>query len=147
MDKLPEKIIRFDMVKVEYGLQKMCQCSTPHYEVDYQNRLVYCADCRAIIDPFNALVNIARNRERMDDHTEQMLEQRRQIGNYHPRRVVIKKLEKKYISSGKYGLEPSCPHCGKVFSLEKLLEVPWCNTKFLDTFGNGGNDGTTDMET
>lgn len=142
MDKLPEKIIRFDMVKVDYGIRKMCRCSTPHYEVDYQNRMVYCADCGAIIDPFNALVNIARNRERMDEHTERMLEQRRQIENYHPRRVVIKKLEQKYIGAEKYGLEPSCPHCGKFFPLEKLLETNWCNRKFYEAVSEGGNDGT-----
>lgn len=134
MDKLPEKIIRFDVVKMEYGRSKMCQCPTPHYKVDYQNRLVYCADCGAIIAPFNALVSIARNRQRMDDHTEQMLEQRRQIENYHPRRVVLKKLEKKYISAEKYGLEPSCPHCGKVFQLENLLQTNWCNRKFYEAF-------------
>lgn len=41
MSKLPEKIVRFDVVRVEYGKSKMCTCYSPHYEVDHQNRLVY----------------------------------------------------------------------------------------------------------
>lgn len=134
MDKLPSNVIRFDVLKVEYGKEKMCKCVSPHYEIDYQNHLVYCQDCGAIVDPFEALVHIARDFKRIDDHTEIMLEQRRQIEKYHPRRLVIKKLEEQYISSRKNNLEPSCPYCGRVFPLEKLLETSWCNPAFC-----GGN--------
>ncbi len=60
MSELPEKIVRFDAVRIEYGKRKMCQCYSPHYEIDYQNKLVYCLDCGAIVDPLEALMRIAR---------------------------------------------------------------------------------------
>lgn len=48
MADLPEKVVRFDVVRIEHGKKKMCQCSAAHYEVDYQNRLVYCHDCGVV---------------------------------------------------------------------------------------------------
>lgn len=86
MSDLPEKIVRFDAVKIEYGKRKMCQCYSPHYEIDYQNKLVYCLDCGAIVDPLEALMRIAKNTKRWDDYTQELLEQRRQIMSYQPRR-------------------------------------------------------------
>lgn len=130
MEKLPEKIVRFDVLQVEYGKRKMCQCFEPHYEIDFQNRLVYCKDCGAIVDPLEALVRIARDTKRWGEYTEQLLEQRRQITDYHPRRVILKELEKRYIRSEHDGLEPTCPICGEPFELEKLLSVSWVNKGF-----------------
>ena len=60
MEGLPKEIIRFDTLRVEYGMAKHCQCKTASYEIDYQNRLVYCQSCGAIVDPFEALLNIAK---------------------------------------------------------------------------------------
>lgn len=125
MDKLPEKIVRYDVIKVEYAKRKLCQCRIPHYEVDYQNRLVYCADCGAIVDPFEALVKISRNAERWDDYMQQRLEETRLIDSYKPRRVILKKLEAKYCQNEKRGREPTCPHCGQAFPLAELLDAPW----------------------
>lgn len=130
MSELPDKIVRFDTLRVAYGKAKMCQCLDPHYEVDYQNRLVYCTDCGAIVDPLEALVHISSDTRRWEEYTAGLLEQRRQIDNYKPRRVVIKKLEKLYVDKDRHGVEPTCPHCGRPFKLERLLEVPWCNEKF-----------------
>ena len=79
MSDLPEKIVRFDAVRIEYGKRKMCQCYSPHYEIDYQNKMVYCLDCGAIVDPLEALMRIAKDTKRWDDYTQEMLEQRRQI--------------------------------------------------------------------
>ncbi|MDD5017175.1 MAG: hypothetical protein PHO15_03635 [Eubacteriales bacterium] len=125
MNELPKEIIRFDVARVEFGKRKMCQCNKPHYEIDYQNRLVYCGDCGAIVDPFEAITQIARHYQRIERITSDMLEQRRQIDNYKPRRVVIKKLEQYYIHGENAGLEPTCPHCGASFNLKDLLSVCW----------------------
>lgn len=130
MNELPEKIVRFDTIRVEYGKAKMCQCREPHYEIDYQNSLVYCIDCGAIIDPLEALMNIARNASRLEEYTERLLEQRRQIESYHPRRIVLKAIETQYIRAERNGLEPTCPRCGQPFSLEELQRVPWVSPAF-----------------
>ena len=131
MDDLPEKIVRFDVVRVEYGKSKMCKCFEPHYEVDYQNRLVYCTDCGAIVDPLVAMERIARDTTRWSEYVETLLKQRQQIESYHPRRVVLKELEKLYCSKDRHNLVPTCPCCGKPFRLESLLSTRWCSEKFI----------------
>lgn len=132
MSKLPEKIVRFDVVRVEYGKSKMCTCYGPHYEVDHQNRLVYCADCGAIVDPFEAMERIARATKRWSDYVEELRDQRKQIESYHPRRVVLKELEKLYCSRSREKLVPTCPCCGEAFRLDSLLKTRWCHEAFLD---------------
>ncbi len=127
---LPQKIVRYDTLRIEYGKSKMCDCHDPHYEIDYQNRLVYCQDCGAVVDPLEALIRIARDTERWSEYTEQLLEHRRQIADYHPRRVVLKKIEHQYIGADRNGLEPTCPHCRLPFQLEELLNVSWVNPEF-----------------
>jgi len=125
MNDLPDKIARFDVLRVEYGYAKMCKCERPHYELDCKNRLVYCKDCGAIVDPFEALVNVATATEQWDDYRQRALEERRKIANYQPRRVVIKKLEKQYVRAEHDCMEPTCPRCGKPFELEELLGTAW----------------------
>ena len=55
MESLPEKIKRIDVLKVEYGKRKLCECRNPHYEIDNVNKIVQCEDCGAIVEPFEAL--------------------------------------------------------------------------------------------
>lgn len=61
-NELPEKITRIDVIKIERGKRKLCNCSNPHYEVDTQNKIVMCLDCGAVLDPFDTLVKIATHR-------------------------------------------------------------------------------------
>lgn len=44
MSELPEKVLRFDIARVNYGRRKICRCLNPHYEIDAQNRLAVCND-------------------------------------------------------------------------------------------------------
>lgn len=135
MSKLPDKIVRFDVLRVEHGKKKLCTCAYPHYEIDYQNRLVWCSDCGAIVDAFEALNRIARDTERQEQYLETFLEQRRQIDSYQSRRVVIKELEKRYVRGERDGLEPVCPHCRKPFHLKDLVSGMWCNPEFFNENG------------
>ena len=130
MDELPEKVVRFDAVQIAYDKAKNCQCENPHYEVDYQNRMVQCLDCGAIVEPLEALMRIAKDQERWDNYTERMLEQRRQIQNYRPQLLVMQALEKQYISAEKNGLQPRCPHCACTFPLSDLLNTWWSKPMF-----------------
>lgn len=128
MEELPDKVKRIDVLRVEYGKRKLCECFQPHYEVDYQNRLVYCKDCGAIVDPFETIVELARHYERLGEQVEALLEQRRQIANYKPHLVAIKELEQHYRAQ-KYSMVPCCPHCGEAFDLPELTH--WANRAFL----------------
>lgn len=128
MDNLPDNVKRIDVLRVEFGKRKLCECFNPHYEIDYQNRLVYCTDCGAIVDPLEALVKIARHYERIGEQVEALLEQRREIANYKPHLVVIKDIERRYRAQH-FSMVPCCPRCGEPFDLPELTH--WANRKFL----------------
>lgn len=118
------KIKRIDVLKVEYGKRKLCECSNPHYEIDYVNKIVQCEDCGAIVEPFEALYNMAKHYERLGDQVEALLEQRREIAAYKPHLIVIKNLERE----ARAGMIPYCPKCGKTFELDEISA--WHNRKF-----------------
>ena len=130
MDELPKKIKKIDVLRVEYGRRKICTCHYPHFELDHSNRLVYCKDCHAIIDPYEALYKLARNFECAEKQLEGLYDQRKKIENYKPHLVVIKSLEKNYREFN-YSMMPTCPHCKEPFGLEELLSVSWVNKKHV----------------
>ena len=124
-DQLPAAVTRIDVARVERAARKMCRCPAPRYSVDTQNHLVYCLECGAIVDPFDALKYIANNWDRVNASMEQQLEERKQIDAYKPRRVVLKALDKKLASPATRDKSPTCPHCGQPFSLADLLTTTW----------------------
>lgn len=126
-NELPDKVIRMDVVRVEQAKMKSCECFEPHYTIDTINRLVYCKDCGAIVDPFNALTYLAEHYDRIAKWTETILEQRRQIESYKPHLVVIKQLEEQ-CRANKYSMMPVCPHCKEPFELSDLRT--WVNRAF-----------------
>ena len=144
MSDLPEKIVQFDMLRVEYGTRKLCHCDEPCYQIDYANRLVRCTKCNAIVEPFEALYMLAKQYRRIEDVYNRLFEQRRQIMDYHPRRVILKELEKRFVRAEHDGLEPTCPCCGRAFELRKLLEVNWVNPAFAKRLeGERKNDDSS----
>jgi hypothetical protein len=116
-DRLPDNIKRIDVLRIERGLMKSCRCLNPHYLLDNDNRIVYCKDCGAIVDPFEALCEIARGWKRIEDQVRSLLNQRKELIDWKPHLVALRKVEKTY-RSGKY--IPSCPHCRKGILAEEL---------------------------
>ena len=64
MDKLPEKVIQLDAIRIDYGRKKSCRCLDPKFTLDVANRLVTCDGCGSICDPFDVLRTIARRDSR-----------------------------------------------------------------------------------
>ena len=128
MEGLPDKIKRIDVMRIEYGKRKLCECQNPHYEIDYANRIVMCEDCGAVKEPFEALYEIALHYRRIEDQVSALLKQRKEIENYKPHLVVMKELEKRYRENN-YSMAPVCPKCGEAFDLKDLTS--WRNRKFL----------------
>ena len=60
---LPDRIVDFEMVKVNRGRQKFCQCYEKRFEVDTQNRVITCRTCGAWIDPFDVIIYLAGHHE------------------------------------------------------------------------------------
>lgn len=126
--------VRLDVLKIEFDKRKLCQCFEPRYKIDTQNRLVWCRDCNAIVDPFEALKQVAWQHERINDIHERMLEERRSVAGYEPRLHVMKELSKRY--TGKNSpMVPRCPHCGDPFEIHDLLSTSWCSRCFLKPKG------------
>lgn len=130
---LPDKIQRIDVLRVEYGKRKLCECLEPVYEIDAQNRIVTCTKCGAIVDPFEALLEIARHYDRLNKGTAALLEQRRQILDYKPHLLLLREFAEHYGNGrGRNSMVPCCPNCGKPFDLP-IRE--WCNRAFLNPKG------------
>lgn len=127
MEKLPDKIFDIETLKIKHNMRKICNCENPQYDVDTNNRAVWCRKCGAWIDPFEAILDIAQNFERLEDDTKRLLEQRRQIENYKPHLVLFKRLESEYRRSK--DMLPICPTCGQAFDFDKITR--WINKRYL----------------
>jgi hypothetical protein len=124
MSELPDNIKRIDVLRLERAKQKPCDCRTYRYEIDNANKLVYCRDCGAIIDPFTALWNLAWHYEHLGDQVQSLLEQRKQIANWKPWLLVFRELESRYRSKE---MLPCCPECHKPFYFERINT--WTNRR------------------
>ncbi|SFM28749.1 hypothetical protein SAMN04487943_11233 [Gracilibacillus orientalis] len=126
-DRLPEKVISIEQVKINRSRDKICKCSNRRFEIDTRNRKIHCRDCGAMIAPYDAMYDLAMKGNRLQGEVNQLLEQRKQIINYKPWLVTIKKLERQY--RGKKML-PCCPRCDEPFYLEELTS--WTGKPFAD---------------
>lgn len=126
-DKFPEKVIEMDQVRINRGLEKICKCEKRKFLIDTQNRRVTCASCGAVVDGYDAVYEIAMHRERFNDEVKALLEQRKQIINYKPWLLTIRKLESKY--RGQKTI-PCCPRCDEPFYLDEL--VTWMGKPYAD---------------
>ena len=129
--KLPENVHRLEILRVERGMKKLCNCLNPKFVIDTSNRLIYCK-CGALVDPYDALYEVARHYEHIAEYTNHMIETRKQIDNYKPRLVVIKELEKQYSRSK---LFPTCPICEEGFDLKELLHTVWVHPDYVKKGG------------
>ncbi len=129
MDKLPDNIKRIDILRIEKSMSKLCRCHEPRYELDTANRLVYCQDCGAIVDPFDALSKLAWKYEHLNNQVASLLEQAKEIQNYKPHLRVFKGLEKSYRAT-KYSMVPVCPHCGQGFDFKDINQ--WRNRNYCN---------------
>lgn len=127
MNDLPDKIVSLDQVRISRGLEKICKCDDRKFVIDTSNRRVTCNSCGATVDPYDAMLELANNRQEHVKQMERLLEQRKQIVNYNPHLVVIKKLEKQYRGRK---MIPNCPRCSEPFYLEEL--VHWTGKPYAD---------------
>ncbi|WP_312611347.1 hypothetical protein [Oscillibacter sp.] len=97
-------------LKVEYDRRKVCECNPRTFVLDYKNKLVYCSKCGAIIDPFEALLDMAHNAESiqrsMFSFTQAAEKERRSFMRFRGVNNISKKFRD--------GLWPVCPHCSEL---------------------------------
>lgn len=131
MSGTPNKIKHIDVIRIERGRKKLCQCQNPHYEIDATNRIVLCADCGAVVEPFEVLYKLASRCERINSQLDMARQQAEELKNYQPRRRVIKELERR-MSREESAMLPTCPHCHEPFELEELLATTWRNKRYIE---------------
>lgn len=127
MDQLPDKVVGLDQIRINKGLEKLCKCKGRKFTVDEQNRRITCNSCGAVVDPYDAMYELATNGDKLQKQVEHLLEQRKQILSYKPWLVAIKKIEKQYRGRK---MIPNCPRCSEPFYLEELTS--WSGKPFAD---------------
>lgn len=95
-EKSPGKIIELDQIIINRSLEELCKCNRRKFTLDTQNKRVMCASCGSIVDPYDAMYEMAFRWEQINEQIEFMRKQREQIISYKPCLLTIRELEKKY---------------------------------------------------
>ena len=114
---LPHNIIPISSLRIRRDKDKKCTCADHKYDIDPQNKEVSCAGCGTIVQPFDALLDIAYHYEMLTKEAEALLEQRRQILDWKPHLLPLRRVEGIYRSGQ---MLPCCPHCGRGILAEEL---------------------------
>lgn len=126
-NELPKKVIDIESIRINRGMDKICDCKNRRFMLDTQNKKTYCRDCGAEIDPYDAMYELATSTNYLKQEVDKLLEQRKQIINYKPWLLTIRNIEKQY--RGKKML-PGCPRCDEPFYLEELKQ--WYGKEYAD---------------
>ncbi|WP_416808015.1 hypothetical protein [Bacillus thuringiensis] len=127
MEGLPDKIIGLDQIRINRGIGKICKCENRKFVLDTTNKRVTCHSCGSVVDPYEAIVDLANQREEFNRQAELLLEQKKQLAAYKPHLRIIKSLEKSY--RGRKML-PYCPRCSEPFYLEELTH--WMGISYAE---------------
>lgn len=123
---MDEKIIQLDVIRIQRDKPRKCTCDprNMNFTVDSVNREVTC-DCGQVVDPFDALENLAKYYERLNEQHKNLNAQRHEWIKQKPYSVLFKKLEQSY----KRGtMLPSCPECECTFDFKDITF--WTNSRF-----------------
>lgn len=109
-NELPEKVIPLTVLRLNWDSKKKNSCEHGYYEIDPVNKEVTCTECGAVVSAYDVLWDVARKYDRLQREIQSLLEQRKQILNWKPWLLPMRKLERTY--RGGHML-PCCPHCGR----------------------------------
>lgn len=116
---LPENVIPITAIRINHNKDKKCTCRNRCFEVDTQNKEILCAECGAVVPPYDAMLDIAFDVNTMNMEVESLREQRMKLLNWKPHLIALRKLERIYRSGS---MLPSCPHCGRGIEAQELLK-------------------------
>jgi len=119
-DKLPDNVVQITALRINHDKDKRCTCRKRRFEVDTHNREILCVECGAVVDPYEAMIDLAYKVNNLNEETKNLLEQRKQLLNWKPYLLAVKKLEKIYRSGD---MLPCCPHCGRGVEAKDLTKA------------------------
>lgn len=125
---LPDKVADIEFLRINRNMRKICTCEQKTFEVDVNNRAVWCRKCGAWIDPFDAMVYFAKNLEQYQRDAQYYLNRAKEYYNYKPHLKIMKRLEEGYRQQN-YSMFPVCPECKKPFDLANI--DTWVNKKYV----------------
>lgn len=111
--------------------KKHCNCLNRHFIIDETNREVTCSKCGCTIEPFEALLEIAKGCNKVDKYLEDRYEYAVELEKWFKNNKIpteIKWLVDKYRSSKAINSLPECPHCHKNFNFSDIKT--FSNPKF-----------------
>lgn len=114
------KVVNIETLIINRRREKNCKCPKPHYEIDIQNHLVYCQDCMAVVEPFEALVQLARHYEEINDGIQYAKKYKKELMDYKPYLREAKRYEQMMRQKD---MLPLCPKCHKPFEWSKVIEM------------------------
>lgn len=128
--------IHIDLLRINKGRKKLCQCNPPYYEVDLENRIVMCTDCGAVVDPFDALLSVCQNYEiyqedirRLKEKAKTYADEAKKEFDRMCRNRTFREMEHNY----RLNMLPTCPECGNIFDPVNI--TLWTNRKVLEVYG------------
>ena len=114
---IDKEIPNINVLRLEYGLEKICRCQNKKYEIDIQNRLVWCQICKAVIDPFEALKYLALHIDTINESIKHAIDYRNELMSYKPYLREAKRLESQMRHKD---MLPVCPKCNNTFEWREL---------------------------
>jgi hypothetical protein len=117
-NNFPDKVIPITSLRIVRDKNKKCTCRNRKFEVDTENKEIICMSCGAVVQPYDALYELAAYYERIEADVKRLLEQRRQILNWKPHLLPLRELERIYLGGS---MLPCCPHCGRGIEARELV--------------------------
>lgn len=87
---MENKVVDIDFLRLNYSRNKFCKCydtfprKKPQFEIDIKNRIVECRYCHIMVDPFEALVILAKEYQAINEAIENAQEYKQKLINYKP---------------------------------------------------------------
>lgn len=128
-----DRVISFDLFRVERGREKICKCNPPRLVIDEQNRIVACENCGATLDGFEALMKLANHMKEVEEYRAILLEQAhryKELADKEWRRRTKNKVFKDMDEQYQNDMYPYCPKCGEM--INPIDIKGWGNKKFYE---------------
>lgn len=129
IEDLPEKIADIDILRIVHARGKKCYCHSPRFVMEADTRTVYCRECGAQMDAYEALRRLASNWNTVQSQVQRLRDQYTELLAWNPRRRVVKEIERRLTHKWSENEIPTCPHCHESFEVEDLLTTPWVDRR------------------
>lgn len=129
---MENKVVDIDFLRLNYSRNKFCKCydkfprKKPQFEIDMKNRIVECRHCHIMLDPFEALVILAKEYQSINESIEEAERYRQELITYKP---YLKEAKRYETMMREKDMLPVCPNCNEAFEWQDITET--INKKFL----------------